>query len=772
MRTSDAPRVSRDYFCVGIVWIIFAALAAMVFWRANGGMANLAPPAPATTSDQVLELSEVGNETGTPNHRFENGVFPVPGLGSGWLGTYVGGDGYRGTLVSSPFTLRYDIISIAVLGYPSSQGNRLTLEILDASGSVVHSLTFDGENPRESARNWTISTHTWVGNQARLRLMDGLDQAGGWLAVGAIRPVKGPVWLSGSTRHYGWFALATAAIAGLVFIPGLALRTWSSHFSREPALLPLPGLLLLSVTGLAVWLIGAAPLKILLTGILWNITFLAGWTALAWWKNGCPLRREDQEALGLYACLGLGSICFGILPLEVAQESHAHSILQARMIASPPDHFIPQRTAIYFLHGKDGRADRALYFGEWSAASRGPLVPLMIASVLATFDLHPGDPPRLPDDRWPVDSEGMFVARILGTLTNAMVVLGGGALAAQLWPRSRRLALVWLAVAPVTLINTDFLWPKLFATFFVLLAVLAIVKKNPVFLSALGCALAYFAHPIGALYTPAVALFLAHQILLRNPEALPAKISELSRTAAIFGLTLFAFLAPWLLFKSQLGQPDFFFRYPFGDGRGFIDAQTVGTWLQSRLSNLWFSLVPAAFFFSDQMSSWSAGPLSEPLRWAIGYAKSLPGNLGLAAFFIAIGALTRRSFVSPGFRLHLLGGAFLLMLGFWGYSSDGLGRNCLEPLAVFLIIYTAVAIRTEWPGWPWLLLFTSFEAASVRVIGVVGASSFSVSELRFETSTLLFLSLAGTLIPSVWFLLRYNQPESSATVLSAANAVC
>ena len=198
---------------------------------------------------------------------------------------------------------------------------------------------------------------------------------------------------------------------------------------------------------------------------------MGGAMAVRWWRDGAPLGSGQARHLGVYACVVAGALAFGILPLEVAQEFAAGTTGQARMIASPPHQAIPYRTAAYFYQGRDSLRNRIAYFGEaWSAGSRGPLAPLAITAGLVLLREAPENPPVYAREAWPASQDGFYIARILGILTNTLVILGGAALAARLLPSSAPIALVWLSVAPVTMINADFLWPKLLAIFFVTLA--------------------------------------------------------------------------------------------------------------------------------------------------------------------------------------------------------------------------------------------------------------------------------------------------------------
>ncbi len=694
-----------------------------------------------------------------PGAKFTGAAFLVPGNTAEWFGTYVGGDAFTGSVVSTDFLLEGVSLGIPILGYPNSPGNELALEVIEAGGHPVATLSYDRSNPREAPGMWNPRIAGWRGHTARLRLVDGQTGPGGWLAVGTPRfgDFVGPSFLDAVPRNHGWFGLSAVACAALLFLPGLALRTWWPKTLPPGAIfLPLPGLFLLAAGGLLIWVAGPAALDI--PAGLWLAVhaLLAGALMVRWWTQGGPLETSETASLGVYGCVVIGALAFGILPLDVAQEWDGRSTGQSRMIASPPDHMIPYRSAAYILHQKDGREDRNVYFGDdWSVASRGPIAPLAIAASFAIWDEHPSDPPDYLLESWPATRDSFYLARIGGVLMNALVVLAGAALASRLNPGAGRIALVWLSVSPVVAINTDFLWPKLLATFFVALAVLAALERRSPGRIALWSALAYFSHPVGGLFMPPLLLFLAQRTWTADLGSTGARTRHVLSDAAAFCGVILACLAPWFIFKAWVGHPDVFLHYPLGDGRGFDHAKSLLTWLQCRFDNFWLTLVPGGFFASGHMRMWIEGSINEPLRWAIGYAKTLPGALGFAAFAVAAFALLRRpSSAATGFRRHLLFGGFALMLAFWGFSSDGLGRNCLEPLAVLLIVYTAAAIRPGWPGWRWLLLLTVMEALSVRFIGVVFAPSFSRSSVDAAAIGLSALTVLASLAPAVWFVLR------------------
>jgi hypothetical protein len=94
------------------------------------------------------------------------------------------------------------------------------------------------------------------------------------------------------------------------------------------------------------------------------------------------------------------------------------------------------------------------------------------------------------------------------------------------------------------------------------------------------------------------------------------------------------------------------------------------------------------------------------------------------------------------------------MLVFWGYSADGLGRNCLEPIAILLMVYAAGVKPSGWGGWRGLLLLTVLEALGVRAIGVAFAPAFSAAYIGPEAVVLGAIAAGAALGPVLWFFLR------------------
>ena len=622
-------------------------------------------------------------------------------------GTYINGDDYAGTIKSTPFIVDTDYIYVPITGYPAKAGNSLSLMSINENGESIQSAVYAGENPGEILKFWRIESRNLKGSNVYLEISDQTTGVGGWAGAGKplltsrffeVSSLERNIKNASKTYNYLFYYLSAATVFCLIFLPGVAIRRFLSiPLFDNQAFLALPGFGLLVAFGLLLWLSNFS--SVFLLGRL----YLTGMAILALilifskrYVRKTSLAYGDRLAIFFYLALCLYGLQYLSIPVEIAQEIGAGSNMRSGMVASPPDHLIPFYTAAYFFHKKKGNEMRREYFGDdWSVTSRGPLAALSINAAFNIFRITPGDPPRNIDFTFPADSEGAFLARIIGILTNAFIILSAVYLAICLGADKRfqlLFCLIWLMLSPVVLINTTFLWSKLLATYFIILALCEILKNQSFKRIGLWIALGYLSHPIGGLFAPSLILLWAHLQVSKSANSGDIRFLKFVKNSIVLSGTFILWILPWLIYKIALNHKDVFLNYIVGDGRGTLLAESFSTWLLCRWNNLLYTLVPTAFMFSDNMYSWLYGPLSEPLRWTIQYAKTLPAHLGFSLFIVAYWFSFKPNRPNSLFRLYFLLGNLLLMILFWGYSSDGLGRNCLEPLSVILIIYAASQI--------------------------------------------------------------------------------
>ena len=538
-----------------------------------------------------------------------------------------------------------------------------------------------------------------------------------------------------------------ALIASLVVVPGLFWNCLCPSRKLDITVLPIPGVLVLGVFGVFFWKSNPdytfLP-KIMLIGLYAAAVVFTFLRVFAEFVDQRAFTERFRTSVGtpkalvltIYVLVLLQAAATGINPEKVAQEFGVGGSFPGRMIASPPDHLGPYNAATYYYDQLDG-LEQTGRFGEWGLTARGPLVPLGINTLLHTFDAIDPNPKKHRKSKrqrkaeWPLSERGEHLARAYGWLLNSLVILGAYALLSALGASRFALvtALVWLALSPVVVINTVFTWPKLLATYFVLLAIAAIVRRRTGLAGGL-MALAWLSHPVGALLIPSVGLFALLVAPIRKPGTRLLERMRFVAPAAILGTLA---MSPWLAFKLYLGQPDPFATYITGGGRGFEPASSFEEWLQVRWNNVWYTLVPFVFYFDGYMKSWIYGPLNDALRWFIQYAKSLPGHLGFSCFVPAYASVIHPSEdkICSAYRLALLVSSFAVTVIFWGYSADGLGRNALEPLSVLLIIF-AVAFFPFTRSWLYFALpLLAIEGQALQIGGFVFDEGFALERVGF-----------------------------------------
>ncbi|MFG1396598.1 hypothetical protein [Roseixanthobacter pseudopolyaromaticivorans] len=555
--------------------------------------------------------------------------------------------------------------------------------------------------------------------------------------------------------NYGWVCLSALILLALLLVPGLWWNARVGAPRRLPsAFVPLPGLLALAATGLLLWVLH--PANHLLVALLYGGATVALALDLArlWWRRGTARASLGDQGPGVFVLWGAMiamAMAVGLNPLPIAQETHAETVIPARMVASPPDHIIPYITAAYMFHGKDGIERSKDYFGEWSVASRGPLIPLATNTLLYVFGSTTQDTPNLERKPWPGTADGAYLARLLGWIANGMVVLGAGHLLLVLGirPASRpwMLGCLWVALAPSMLINTVFLWPKVLAGFFILLSFASLIQQR--WILAAGCGvLAWLSHPVGLLFLPPLGLVAIWTAFAAAKSTREGGIAAV-RAVLVFTVSAAVLMVPWLAYKTWLGAHDLFMDYLLGDGRGTAPALSVWAWLGTRWDNFWLTLSPAAYYYSGHMRVWTDGPVSDALRWTVQYAKTLPGGLGLFLFAPAYIAMARPG-ADPRLRqlLTVTVTTFALMLLVWGYSRDGLGRNSLEPLVPLVIVLCAAQAKAG-PVWLIGLAGIYLEGRWVEFTGFVLEKSFSWQNVPLDAwvcwsiSSLVGLALLG-----------------------------
>lgn len=651
-----------------------------------------------------------------------------------------GGDAYKGTVSIRGRLTDLKHLDIYSSGHPD--GNSVSFWLADSQGHKI------GIVPAEQGDYWSLlnidTPKSWKGD--REVTLSGIDKSSDWskwLGLG-FKP-KSTLYFP--IKNYLVFFLKLALIVALIFLPGTWLFSTKKNLCSA-AWIPVPGITVLAIFGLIEWTIGStggryiryteiAFYAILAADLIRRLLMTKAWHAK---KSGLP--DGLLWCASVFTLVLMQASAYGINPLPVAQEIGRGGPLPGRMIASPPDHAIPYQTARYMFNHFNGIEQNKDYFGEWNITSRGPLVPLGITALFELFKL-PSDVQSTSyrQEIWPLSTSGEDLARMYGWVLNSLVVFGAWHLLSTLKAprRSIAVAVAWIALCPGTSSEVVYLWPKFLACYFVLIALSSALARKPA-LSGLAMAFAWLSHPVGALFIPPVGLF---AIACNDDFSFTAsRIARQFKNGLHFTLGVVAMMSPWLIYKLHLGYHDAFEVYVLGDGHGFTKTPNIWSWLGCRASNFWLTLSPAAFYYSHYMESWLDGPLSAPLRWAIQYCKTLPGNLGFSAFILAYLSLIRpqpNNSLKSLRNLFLIPG-FLLMLIFWGYSPDGLGRNALEPIALVLICLASA--NFTWRKWPIVVLAAvAAESLWMEITGFFFAKGFDPASVKADSWSLILFSI-------------------------------
>lgn len=556
---------------------------------------------------------------------------------------------------------------------------------------------------------------------------------------------------------YLLFVVHALSVVCLVFGPAFF---WSFVRGRPPvidAFSPMPGILLLSVFGLLLWLTPEAATVYIKLGFMALYAVMTGISIFALAVRWGGTFGEYGPAYLVTSLVLVQAVAIGVTPLPIPQEYNWGTPQPGRMIASPPDNTIPFTTADYLRHRFNGRENSEQYFGPWGVAARGPIVPLGINALFSIFGYTSEAPAS--ENQWPMSAHGEHLASIFGWLLNALVLLGVFQVTKSITRERSALliALTWAALSPVVLVNTVFTWPKLLATYFLLLSIASINEKRMARSGALA-ALSWLSHPVGALMLPALGLFTISAGGGQQVNLVAA--FKRCTPAAAAGL---AIMLPWVSFKIWVGGQDPFASYLLGSGQGFQQAQTFSEWVRPRITNIEYTLVPFKFYFDGLLGSWIYGPLGDFPRWLTQYAKSLPGQLGFSAFLVAyVSFFFRKRFdLESRFLWCLIVGAFTTMIVFWGFSGDGLGRNCLEPLTLLVIVFASVYGKITRQLAPYFLSFVSAENIFLSLGNFVSHEGFSIDVLTASSLISLAIASAMPLVILATFFWLHEKPDYS-----------
>lgn len=504
-----------------------------------------------------------------------------------YWGSHSGSDGLTGRLTSAAFPALARA-AIYVAGHPNMHAGHLTIELSNPKRGAKVPVSLDAD-PGVTWRLVRLPVPPdWIGEEVQLLVSDEAEGSGGWIGVSTpfyyggnglllfalfcglgLALVLVPGAEGGFGRHR-WAALACcalvsavvlrtagsrftplleasyfigAALAFLIVPPAVLLRRWfPQHFDADSAFLVAPpaAIFYLSICFLPLCSLRApspAYLLVVLAPAVLAIVLAR--------KPGSLGTLGQIGADARHAIWTTVLVTVAALAFVTAGGNRPADLLTAVTVANREFHSLPSDNALPY--------DTAMAFASyaapwqwgpgdnWTMGDRPPLLGVVNAVIAHAM----GIPNQYP----------FWFFQVVATLANALFFIPLAFLSARLFPSRRLWPLTLLAVAinEFVFLNIYYTWPKLFGTYFLLVA-LALGFRMPhtrVFFAIAGIVvgLGSQAHAGVALSLPVIGMAYV---------ALTARVHRLRLVlfALIFSLGFAAAQTPWKLYKSRHPEID------------------------------------------------------------------------------------------------------------------------------------------------------------------------------------------------------------------------
>ena len=711
---SRLANLSAILFCLAAVLFLFAGHLNLD----QVALPSLAPLLPESGS-QILLASDGFAD----NAVYHEVAPPRSGLGLRLFGSWLGTDATMGRAETSWFH-SVPAVTLLVVGYPNSHGCQLYVEQQTNAG-VVERTKLPGDDPGEFWQFRTIPlANSATATRFRIVAIDGSSQGGGWL--GFSQPFQftqdGRAFAKQLIQLFLVVLTAAAALVALLF-PGLLWRCLSSKPRRSPIAfiwLPLPGFLFLAVVGLLCW-IGPPALGVRRISQIYLVPLFAYalFHSLRFPLTSytTQLERRILLVVVLLASLSISKASYSVGPLG---ELYGGRISRTLEVGDRSDSRIPYHALqLIATRSRPHRELANILFGDWGFSARTPMVPIAASPVVLALPVHP--PHGMPDQLWTVfDPEGFAAYRIvLIVIACCSLIAVFGVAGLFLDEQWAFLAFLVAATTPFVIHETYFTWPKLAASWFIMLAAYTIVGKR-FLLSGLLWGGGYLCHPLALFSAPA----LFGLIYLSEPKLLQPfrKLSLWAARAAALLAGLAICIAVWMLANRHHFSQSGFLSYVRQAGGA---APTPANWLRSRWDSVANTLLPLNLFLlhSDHQGVNSIhGPAPAIVRFYLQYWSTLPFGIGITYFYFLLQSLYKSMFTARACLLLLIVLPFLCFSVYWGASTAGMLREGLQPWILSLLIFSVVMWQNRTPS-----------------------KAFSIALLLRGVETLLML-----LLPAIW----------------------
>jgi hypothetical protein len=511
-------------------------------------------------------------------------------------------------------------------------------------------------------------------------------------------------------------ASTVALTLALLFGPGLLWRAAGERKIRL-AVLPLPGLGLLILTGGLAWALGGEvdPRVVCFAVSAPTLGLILG--ALIGAGPEDFFDREEQWTL-LVVGLALGvAVGRSLWSLSTGGELFEGTISRNLVAEGRPDsrisYFLPQLIA---NHSHPYSNESNYLFAPYNFSSRGPL-PGMAATPIVM--VTGGRPPLAPPDMlWrPFDPEGFMAFRLAMITFSCTALLAVWEIVQKLGGRRAARFAVLLGVStPFVIADMWFTWPKLLAAAFVLLGGLYIIERRSL-RSGLLVGGGYLMHPSALLAVSGVGL-----LSLWPPDKRPRWLRPDLKTAFLFVAGVAVSVVAWRLVNGSHYIQEGFYEYVT---QAFPEYHpSIGEWIHFRLASLANTLIPLflPIFYGDNTSINTFGGLSPGVvHYTFQYWTGVPFGFGIVFFPFLLASLW------AAFRRWTWGVTATIVIPFaifaiyWGGGPiTGLLREGLQAWVLTVII--VVALQQGAAGLPWLRSRFIKGVLSLRALEVVVAT--------------------------------------------------
>ena len=616
--------------------------------------------------------------------------------------SWIGGDTNTGSLIT-PWYEASQKFGLYVAGYPTHNGISVKAEVEFRDGTRK----FLPLNLANAAELWQLRAVNLgsIEGAGRMRFLavDNARDLQGWMGIS--EPVQyNPGLLSGGVAL---MRLVLIAILSGTFLlgPGLAWKQLRAG-RLSLALLPLPGALLLTFWGCALWYLRFRGLP----AFLYPTAYLL-WASLAWiylrGRHGVSMNRAEWRVFGILILVVTIACGKGLYSLGPVGELYENRVSRTTEVGDRSDSRVPFHVVQLVANGLalNSPESRSL-FAPYLPTSRGPVAGLAASPVVLLSGATV--PKEEMDHPWnPFDVQGFSAYRVFMVWLAASSLLAFFGVAEALCG-SAEIALFWaamVALTPFFVHEVYFTWPKLFATACVMASYYCALRRW-FFAASFAIVLGYFVHPLALLSIPALGLgvfVLQTSDSLRGSQwagaPLRAKVAAATNGAVRMlipaGISGASFLA-WNRLSAGEGQGSTFLTYIISaDGKTGI---SIATWIMDRTVSVLNTVVPFFLYAfhrdSPRVNSiWGASP--EIVRFGFSYWNTLPFALGIVLFFpFAIWTLRLARTYLAAFLVFVVF-PFAGFAAYWGSSHVGLMREGLHPWYFTIFLFLAWGISKK-----------------------------------------------------------------------------